>query len=444
MARVVVIGGGFGGLASALRLAKLGHTVTIVEERDLGGALIPVAVDGFSWDVATHTLLPAVVRDLFRKTGRPLEKELELTQLDCLREHWFEDGSSVVLTAGRSAQHDALEQLQAGLGGPWLEHVGSYADDWDVVRRGYAETPWDPAHVPTDLAARLDSRETLHKRLRRSLRDPRLRLLASHPFEIDGHDIHEVPAWAGLTAYLEQRFGAWAFVGGTAALLQALQRRLATRRVEVVRARALDIELRDDAPTAVRTSSGELAADVVVCAIDPRRLPALARAVRATMPAIPASMTLVGLEGEIAVQDQLVDLPHELVIHGDPTVVVRTLGRAPRGRHAWTIQTRGNRDDDPLTVLARHGLDVRDHVVTRLDLSPRDLVERWGGSPLGVVWQGRSTVRRRLGPGTPVPGVYAAGAHAAPGTGLHYVGLSAALVAQSVGSAQPGRLRPGA
>jgi UDP-galactopyranose mutase len=155
------------------------------------------------------------------------------------------------------------------------------------------------------------------------------------------------------------------------------------------------------------------------------------------MPAIPASTTLVGLEGAIAVQGEPIDLPHELVIHGDPTLVVRTLGRAPQARHAWTIQSRGHRDDDPLTVLARHGIEVRDQVVTRLDLSPRDLVERWGGSPLGVVWEGRATVRRRLGPRTPIPGVYAAGAHAAPGSGLPYVGLSAALVAQAVGSAQP-------
>jgi phytoene dehydrogenase-like protein len=48
MARVVVIGGGFGGLASALRLAKLGHAVTVVEERTLGGALAPVTVEGFT------------------------------------------------------------------------------------------------------------------------------------------------------------------------------------------------------------------------------------------------------------------------------------------------------------------------------------------------------------------------------------------------------------
>jgi UDP-galactopyranose mutase len=75
-------------------------------------------------------------------------------------------------------------------------------------------------------------------------------------------------------------------------------------------------------------------------------------------------------------------------------------------------------------------------VVTRLDLSPRELAERWGGSPLGVLWEGRGTVRRRLGPRTPIAGVFAAGAHATPGAGLPFVGLSAALVAQVVGPAE--------
>ncbi|HET7072124.1 MAG TPA: FAD-dependent oxidoreductase [Nocardioides sp.] len=427
MARVVVIGGGFGGLASALRLAKLGHAVTLVEQGELGGVLVPVTHDGFTWDTVTHTLLPAVVRDLFRKTGRPLERELELAQLDCLREHWFEDGTSLVLSAGHTAQHDACEALGPGLGGQWVEHVAAYADDWEVIRRGYAEVPWEPDHVPRDLAARLDSRETLRKRLRSRLRDDRLRLVAGHPFVADGHDLRDVPAWAGLTAYLEQRFGAWAFAGGTSAMLDALVRRLDTRKVEVVRGRARDVMVRSGRAVGVATSDGDLDAEVVVCAIDPRGLPALASFVGRTTPAIPAATTYLGLEGAVC------DLPHELVVHGDPTLVVRTLGRAPEGRHAWTVQVRGRHDEDPVAVLARHGLDVREQVVVRVDRSPRDLVSRWGGSPLGVLWQGRGTVRQRLGPRTPVEGVYAAGSHAAPGSGLPYVGLSAALVAQVVG-----------
>ena len=74
-------------------------------------------------------------------------------------------------------------------------------------------------------------------------------------------------------------------------------------------------------------------------------------------------------------------------------------------------------------------------MIVRVDRSPRDLVQDWGGSPMGVLWQGRGTVRSRLGPTTPVAGVYAAGAHATPGAGLPFVGLSAALVAQEIGEA---------
>ena len=113
--------------------------------------------------------------------------------------------------------------------------------------------------------------------------------------------------------------------------------------------------------------------------------------------------------------------------------MVRTGGRAPEGCAAWTVHGRGKLAEDILRALARHKIDLRARIVERVDRSPRDLVERWGGSPMGVLWQGRGTVRRRLGPTTPVPGVYAAGAHATPGGGLPFVGLSAALVAQSVG-----------
>jgi UDP-galactopyranose mutase len=80
----------------------------------------------------------------------------------------------------------------------------------------------------------------------------------------------------------------------------------------------------------------------------------------------------------------------------------------------------------------RHGIDVRDQVVARVDRTPRDQVELWSGSPVGVLWQGRATTRRRLGPRTPVAGVYAAGAHATPGSGLPWVALSSSLVTQAV------------
>jgi phytoene dehydrogenase-like protein len=124
------------------------------------------------------------------------------------------------------------------------------------------------------------------------------------------------------------------------------------------------------------------------------------------------------------------------VLHADPTIIIRTGGRAPEGGTAWTLHGRGKLAEDILEALARHKMDVREQVATRVDLSPRDLVEQWHGSPCGVLWQGRGTVRHRLGPGTPIAGVYAAGAHAAPGAGVPFVVQSAALVAHAIGPAK--------
>jgi phytoene dehydrogenase-like protein len=429
--RVVVVGGGLGGTASAARLAKLGHDVTVVERSDrLGGALTFEEADGFAWDRGAHsTLLPAVLRDLFRKSGRPLEKELDLEPVDVIRHHRFPDGSELRLPGGsRAAQVEAFERLGPGLGRGWADHVAAYADTWELLRRHYVEVPTEPR--PREVARVLEDRETLHKRLRRDFRDDRPRLVAGHRFVAEGHDLRNVPAWLGLHSYLEQRFGAWTVPGGFAALSDALTQRLATRRVEVLTGTtAIDLVVREGRCAGVQTSAGVVDADAVVCAVDPRSLPALATFVARTMPAIPPVVTHLGLVGPVP------DVGHELVLHGDPVVVVRGGGRAPEGHAAWTLHARGRLSEDLVTALARHHVDVRDRVVVRVDRSPRAQVEG-GGSSMGVLWQGRGTVRHRLGPRTPIPNVYAAGAHAAPGGGVPFVGLSAALVAQVVGPAR--------
>jgi phytoene dehydrogenase-like protein len=217
-------------------------------------------------------------------------------------------------------------------------------------------------------------------------------------------------------------------MGSLADLLAA---RLETRGVTVLLSTpALDLTLAGGRAVGVRTEQGLLDADHVVCAIDPRRLPTLRPYVDRTMPAIPPVVCHIGVVGEVP------DLPDEVVLHGDPMLVLRTNGTAPAGAHAWTILGRGRLAEDIVVALSRSGIRVRDQVELRVDRSPRELVEAWGGSPYGVLWQGRNTVSRRLGPRTPIENVYSAGAHATPGAGLPSVGLSAALVAQVVGPAQ--------
>jgi phytoene dehydrogenase-like protein len=433
MTRVVVVGGGFGGTAAAARLAKQGHDVTLVERRHvLGGAVGFVERDGFRWDAGpASTALPAVVRDLFRKSGRPLDRELDLVPVDPMREHRFEDGSTLAMPSGsRSAQLEAVDaSLGAGLGERWVDFVHTFAETWDVLRRVYLERPWSPEHVDKVTSSLLMTRATLHKVVTKAFKDERLREVALLQTRLDGHDPRNVPSWMGLWAYVEQNFGVWTVPDGMGRLAEVMTKRLGERKVQVLLGtNARDLRIEGGRVVAVDTDQGSLDADVVVVAVDPRGLPALAPHVSRSMPAIPPVVSHLGLSGDVP------DLPHEVVLHGDPLLVVRTNGTAPEGGAAWTVLGRGRLSEDVLLALARRGIDVREQLEVRVDRSPRAQVEELAGSAYGVLWQGRSTITRKAG-ATPYAGVYAAGAHAAAGAGLPFVGLSAAVAAERIGPA---------
>ncbi|MBV9832662.1 MAG: NAD(P)/FAD-dependent oxidoreductase, partial [Marmoricola sp.] len=331
----------------------------------------------------------------------------------------------------------AREQLAAidaalgeGLGAQWVGYVDAFADDWEALRRDWMERPWSPDHASKQAKDLLSTRLTLHKVAQKRFKDERLRDLATFDARLEGHDVRNVPAWFGLWSYLEQVLGAWTVPGGMGALADAMSERLRTRGVTVLTGTPVrDLELSGGRAVGVRTLEGVVEADHVVVAIDPRRLPVLAPYVENTMPAIPPVVCHLGIVGPVP------DLPAEVVLHGDPMLVVRTTGTAPEGAHAWTVLGRGRLAEDVVNVLQRADVRIRDQVEVRVDRSPLDLVQEWGGSPYGVLWQGRATVTRRLGPRSPVPHVYVAGSHATPGAGLPSVGLSAALVAQVIGPA---------
>ena len=432
--RVVVVGGGFGGAARAARLAKLGHEVTLVECLDrLGGAIGFLEQDGYRWDTGpTSTTLPAVIRDLFHKSGRPLERELELVPVEPMREHRFEDGTSVQMPSGsRAAQRQAVDTgLGDGLGDEWVGYTEGFCDQWDLLRRNYLEHPYSSEHADKRTRDLLSTRNTLARLVTKTFKDERLRSMATSQVALDGHDPRNVPSWMGMMAYVEQSFGVWTFPGGMGVLAAALTGRLEERGVDVrLRTTVSDIVVDQGRAVGVTTDQGRIDSDAVVCAIDPRRVPVLSRHVRKTMPAIPPVVCHLGLQGELPA------LPPEVVLHGDPMIVVRTNATAPEGGRAWTLLGRGRLAEDIVTALARHKIDVRENIEVRVDRSPRELVETWSGSPQGVLWQGRATLTQRMGTTTPIENVFCAGAHSAPGAGVPFVGLSAALVAEQVGKA---------
>lgn len=457
MAEVVVVGGGLAGLAAAARLAKLRHRVTLIERNPtIGGALRGVERDGFRWDAgAATTTLPAVLRDLFRKSGRPLESYLDIQLSNPSRRHVFTDGAVVDLPTGsRAAQIAAVDAgLGDGTGLQWAAYVDQQADRWHLLRSLVLDDPRGGSRLSDrEVVRQLDARTSLAQQLKRSLPDERLRAVVSSSFELAGSDPARVPAYAAVESYVERNFGLWQLPGGMAALIGALAARLSERGVDVrCRETVTRVMTRGDAAAGVETSAGHLvSADVVVCAVDPRvvfgQLLALSlagkarRVFDAARPVTPPCITHVGLRGALP------DLPAETVLHGNPLIVIRqqlhplvsatheaTTG--PHSESAWTILQRGGHDVDVLATLASRGVDIRSQVVARVDRSPDEVVAETGGSSYGFEWDGWRASAKRAALTNPLPGLHLIGASMHPGSTIPYAAWGAAHVAERLGKA---------
>jgi UDP-galactopyranose mutase len=414
MARVVVVGGGFGGLSAAARLAKLHHDVVLLEASDaLGGRLLGHRVGDHSWQLSLDTVtLPGVLRDLFRKSGRPLERVLDLVPTEG-RRHVFVDKSALDLPFGdRADQHDAITQFLGGSDrwSPWLDAM---ADTWDTFRRSSVES-LDPPD--SSVGRSLKARRRMAKRAYRELKDERLERVVLDPFILDGEYLPFLPAFLAVWNYVERTFGRWRVDGGLPALAAALTTRLDERGVDVrTDAFVHELVIPNGRVTAVVTDEGVLDADIVVWA--GTRIPHPVPEPRG-LPIIPASRTLIRLSPDAPT------VPLDVFAHSNPPLHLWS-----DGSDCWTIQHQNA--EDPLIALVRVGIDLRPHVVERHDVSPVELVSlgAWGWQ-----WQGwRSTATR------PTSGfdesLFFAGANAHPGATIELIGSQTAAIAERIGKA---------
>jgi phytoene desaturase len=498
VARVVVIGAGIGGMAAAARLRVKGHQVTVVESADThGGKLGTYRRDGFAFDTGPSLFtIPAVYRDLFLKTGGPLEDSVELVPLDPGFTYRFADGSMLPMPGagvGRGAEAMA-ESLGGRAGADWHRLMHRAGRMWATTRTPFLESPLtgmrDLVPMARDLSAvrTVAPWQTLRRLGRATLSDWRARQLLDRYATYSGSDPRRAPAVLATIPYVEATFGAWHIAGGLRSLGDALRTRLDERGVTVrLSTPATRILLAAGRVSGVEVAGGEvLPADVVVANADARQVygPLLG----AAAPPGPlrrlsrATPSLSGFVMLLAVAGRTPGLAHNNVwfpadydqefdaIFGrsprpvdDPTIyacVPDDPGMRPEGDEAWFVLVNGPRHspggrepgtvdwdapgladryaDQALARLAERGTDLSGRLRWRVLRTPADL-ERETAAPGGAIYGTSSNGPRaaflRPQNASPIPGLFLVGGSAHPGGGLPLVGMSAEIVAGLVGRA---------
>lgn len=496
MANIVVIGAGIGGLATAARLAKSGHSVAIYESSDKTGGKCRTEWTGdYAFDTGPSLLtLPAVYRDLFIRTGKRFEAEVGLAAVDPAFSYHFADGTS--LDFPNLSLPKVCDSIEAKLG-------KQAANEWHMLMQK-AERMWDASRGPF-IESELPSIISLLKRKGflkdlktiapwKSLRDytadnissPYLQMIVDRYATYSGSDPRKAPAVLLTIAFIESTFGAWHLKGGLGSLSTALERRCRELGVDIYfNSPVSKILVTQNEATGIKLASGEIVnADKVVANADAEIVynTLLGKEVRAAKSerkklaraekSFAGFSLLLGLDNSKLSEappvlshhsvyfPQDYDREFESVFTGipvaDPTIYICSPQDPGMVKHshqeAWFVLVNAPRHDPQggwdwnknpeayarkiIEKLDRLGLNVSQRLDVMEFRTPADL-ERSVGAPGGSIYGTSSNGPRaaflRAANRSPIKNLYCVGGSAHPGGGLPLVGMSAELVAEAIG-----------
>lgn len=113
MKRVLIVGGGLGGLAAGIKLQANGYDVSLFEQNDhFGGKMMPVRLGEYSFDFGPNTItMPHVFRQILQEAGENPDEHLEFVKLDPHTANHFPDGTSLYMTTDRNEMVEQFERL---------------------------------------------------------------------------------------------------------------------------------------------------------------------------------------------------------------------------------------------------------------------------------------------------------------------------------------------
>ncbi len=491
MSSVIVIGAGAAGLATAARLAVKGHSVTVLEQANrVGGKLATYRRDGFAFDTGPSLFtLPAVYRDLFLKTGKALEEEVDLQPVEPGFGYHFADGASVTMPGVDPAR--CARALGDGLGGrsadDWRALMDRAARMWRLTRGPFLQAPLQGWKSLMPLAKPADVRtiapwSSLRKLGESTLSDPRAITLLDRYATYTGSDPRRAPAVLATVPYVEQEFGVWHLGGGLGTLADALHRRCVERGVDVRTGTDVTAITTDaSGVTGVMVDGEHIRADIVVAnsdaglvygeLLDDPRANEPARSIQRSDASLAGFVLLLAVRGRtpgllhhnvwfpedynaefdaiFGKNPRLVDDPAIYVCAPDDPamrpdddheswfVLVNAPRHDPQRGVDWTDQHMAQAYAERiLTLLARRGIDVRDRIEWKEIRTPADLerdARAPGGSIYGTSSNGARAAFARPANQSPIPGLFLVGGSTHPGGGLPLVGMGAEITAELIG-----------
>ncbi|MDO7883083.1 phytoene desaturase family protein [Antiquaquibacter soli] len=284
MSRIIVIGGGIAGLASAALLAREGNEVTLLEGRpEVGGRAGSWERDGFRWDTGpSWYLMPEVFDHFYKLLGTSADEQLNLVTLDPGYRVYFEGEAQPLDVAAEVEDNLALfDRVEPGAGDRLARYLDSARETYELAKKRFLYTTFADFRplLRSDVLSKAPRfvqllLEPLSSFVGRKFRDRRLQQLLGYPAVFLGSSPYLTPSMYHLMSHLDLQDGVLYPLGGFTRVIESIADLARAEGVSILTdAEVTRIVVDDGAATGVEYTDGagasqRLDADLVVSAAD--------------------------------------------------------------------------------------------------------------------------------------------------------------------------------
>jgi phytoene desaturase len=239
--KVIVIGGGIAGLASAALLARDGYEVTLLEKNaSLGGRAGSWSSQGFRFDTGpSWYLMPEVFDHFYKLLGTSSDEQLSLSKLDPGYRVLFEGDmakngkrkkpTKLDVRADREKNLAAFEKMEPGSRPAMERYLESARDTYEIAKERFLYTSFEKFSplVRANVLKRTPKlvrllRESLADFAARHVTDPRLQQVLGYPAVFLGSSPFITPSMYHLMSYLDLEDGVLYAQGGFTKVIETI------------------------------------------------------------------------------------------------------------------------------------------------------------------------------------------------------------------------------
>ncbi len=275
MHKVIVIGSGFGGLATAIRLQAKGYQVILMEKQaKLGGRAYQLQKKGYTFDMGPSLITaPEIIERVFETAGKSMSDYLELTRLEPAYRIYFHDKTFIDYTGDAEQMKSQMQKFNkkdAENYDRFMEQSRLFYEA--VITEGLGSEPFDNLNSMIRFlprALKLKALLPVYSYVKKYFSDFRHRFTFSfHPLFIGGNPFR-TPSIYLMIPYLEKEGGVWFTKGGMYSVVQAFEKVFTELGGTIMTSTAADeIITKDGKAIGVRAKNQIFQADLIVSNAD--------------------------------------------------------------------------------------------------------------------------------------------------------------------------------